>query len=210
MTQDLHALLGDLVIANRILAHEGVLDDFGHVAARHPQRPDRFFVSRSRSPELVSRDDLLEFTLDGVPVDPKGLRPYLESVLHARIFAARPDVQATVHHHCPAVLPFFGQHGLECVAEHGLGLRTPAEMFDVPPARWLDLLRDHVPDEAEAVLLSCTAIRVLEMVEEAEALLRRPVLTSNQATGWLLRRQLGVDAPLAGFGRLLSDSAAAT
>jgi HCOMODA/2-hydroxy-3-carboxy-muconic semialdehyde decarboxylase len=106
MTQDLHALLGDLVIANRILAHEGVLDDFGHVAVRHPGRPDRFFVSRSRSPELVCRDDLLEFTLDGQPVDPKGLRPYLESVLHARIFAGRPEVQATVHHHAPAVLPY--------------------------------------------------------------------------------------------------------
>lgn len=102
----LHALLGDLVIANRVLAHEGVLDDFGHVSARHSERPDRFFVSRSRSPELVARDDLLEFTLDGVPVEPKGLRPYLESVLHGRIFAARPDVQACVHHHCPAVLPF--------------------------------------------------------------------------------------------------------
>ena len=102
----LHALLGDLVIANRILANEGVLDDFGHVAVRHPDRVDRFFVSRSRSPEIVTRDDLLEFTLDGVPVDPKGLKPYLESVLHGRIFAARPDVQATVHHHCPAVLPF--------------------------------------------------------------------------------------------------------
>jgi len=106
VTQDLHALLGDLVIANRILAHEGVLDDFGHVAVRHPGRADRFFLSRSRSPELVSRDDLLEFDLDGVAVNPQGLRPYLESVLHARIFAARPDVQATVHHHCPAVLPF--------------------------------------------------------------------------------------------------------
>jgi ribulose-5-phosphate 4-epimerase/fuculose-1-phosphate aldolase len=106
MSAVLNALLGDLVIANRILAHEGVLDDFGHVAVRHPERPDRFFVSRSRSPELVTRDDLLEFTLDGVAVDPKGLRPYLESVLHGRILAARPDVQATVHHHCPAVLPF--------------------------------------------------------------------------------------------------------
>lgn len=106
MNRDLHALLGDLVIANRILAHEGVLDDFGHVAVRHPERPDRFFLSRSRSPELVTRDDLLEFTLDGEAVDPKGLRPYLESVLHGRIMAARPEVQATVHHHCPAVLPF--------------------------------------------------------------------------------------------------------
>lgn len=99
---------------------------------------------------------------------------------------------------------YFEQHGLNCVAEYGLGLRTPTEMFDVPPARWLDLLRDHVPEEAEGVLLSCTAIRVLEMVEEAEALLGRPVLTSNQAMSWLLRRQLGISAPLVGFGRLLS------
>ena len=98
MAQDLHALLGDLVIANRILAHEGVLDDFGHVAVRHPGRPDRFFLSRSRSPEIVTRDDLLEFTLEGEPVDPKGLRPYLESVLHARVFAARPDVQLSLIH----------------------------------------------------------------------------------------------------------------
>ncbi|MBI0539200.1 arylmalonate decarboxylase [Roseomonas sp. KE2513] len=99
---------------------------------------------------------------------------------------------------------FFGQHGLECVAEHGPGLLTPAEVFDVSPARWLDLLRSWVPDEAEAVLLGCTAIRVLQLVDAAEALLGRPVLTSNQATGWLLRRQLGIHAPLLGFGRLLS------
>ncbi|MBI0539182.1 arylmalonate decarboxylase, partial [Roseomonas sp. KE2513] len=99
---------------------------------------------------------------------------------------------------------FFGQHGLECVAEHGLGLLAPAEMFDVSPARWLDLLRSCVPGEAEAVLLSCTAIRVLQLVDDAEALLGRPVLTSNQATGWLLRRHLGIHAPLPGFCRLLS------
>lgn len=106
MPQDIHALLGDLVVANRILAREGVLDDFGHVAVRHPDRPDRFFCSRSRSPEIVGRDDILEFDLDARPVDPGNLKPYLETVLHARIFAARPDVTATVHHHAPAVLPF--------------------------------------------------------------------------------------------------------
>ena len=50
----LDALLEDLVIANRILAHEGVVDGFGHVTVRHPERPDRFFMSRSRSPELVT------------------------------------------------------------------------------------------------------------------------------------------------------------
>jgi HCOMODA/2-hydroxy-3-carboxy-muconic semialdehyde decarboxylase len=102
----LDALLADLVIANRILAHEGVLDDFGHVSARDPRDPSRFWVSASRSPELVTRADLLRFDLDAVPEDPGHRRPYLESIIHARIYAARPDVQAVVHHHARAVLPF--------------------------------------------------------------------------------------------------------
>ena len=46
----LDAQLEDLVVANRILAHEGVVDGFGHVSLRHPERPDQFFMSRSRSP----------------------------------------------------------------------------------------------------------------------------------------------------------------
>jgi hypothetical protein len=36
----LAALIDDLVIANRILCNEGVVDGFGHVSVRHPERPD--------------------------------------------------------------------------------------------------------------------------------------------------------------------------
>src|SRR5207244_10563746 len=43
----------ELAIANRMCAHEGVLDAFGHVSARHPTDPGRYLLSRSRSPELV-------------------------------------------------------------------------------------------------------------------------------------------------------------
>ena len=42
-----------LVIANRILAMEGVLDAYGHVSMRHPLDPGRFLLSHSLSPELV-------------------------------------------------------------------------------------------------------------------------------------------------------------
>ena len=47
----------ELVTANRILAHEGVVDAFGHISVRTPGAPDRFIMSRSRSPELVTLDD---------------------------------------------------------------------------------------------------------------------------------------------------------
>jgi HCOMODA/2-hydroxy-3-carboxy-muconic semialdehyde decarboxylase len=98
--------LRDLVTANRILAHEGVVDAFGHISVRTPGNPDRFILSRSRSPEFVTLDDLLEFDLDGEPIDPDGPTPYAERYIHAAIYAARPDVQSVVHNHAYDVLPF--------------------------------------------------------------------------------------------------------
>jgi ribulose-5-phosphate 4-epimerase/fuculose-1-phosphate aldolase len=99
-------LLSDLVIANRALSVEGVIDDFGHVSARHPSRPDRFFLSRSRSPSLVTRDDLLEFTLEGDLVGQDSRRLYAERFIHGAIYLERPDVNCVVHHHARSVLPF--------------------------------------------------------------------------------------------------------
>ena len=106
MSDTLSALRQELSIANRILAHEDVLDAFGHVSVRHPTRPDRYLLSRSRGPELVEPSDILEFTLDSEPVVPPKLRLYSERVIHGEIYKARPDVTAVVHHHAPAVLPF--------------------------------------------------------------------------------------------------------
>jgi len=103
---DLTAFLEDIVIANRILAHEGVVDGYGHVTARHPERPDRFFMSRSRSPELVTLDDIMEFDLDGNPVDARGRAVFLERFIHSEIYKARPDVMSVVHTHSPGVIPF--------------------------------------------------------------------------------------------------------
>ncbi|HLI22871.1 MAG TPA: class II aldolase/adducin family protein [Stellaceae bacterium] len=103
---DLDQMLNDLVVANRILAHQGVVDAYGHVSIRHPDRPDRFFLSRSRSPELVTRDDLLEFDLDCNPIDQRGREIYIERPIHGGIYQARPDVQSVIHNHSLEVIPF--------------------------------------------------------------------------------------------------------
>ena len=96
----------DLVAANRILAHEGVVDGYGHVSVRNPEAPDRFFMSRSRSPELVALGDILEFGLDGEAAAPNPPPVYGERFIHAAIYEARPDVQAVVHSHSYDVIPF--------------------------------------------------------------------------------------------------------
>lgn len=96
----------NLVLANRILAREEVIDDFGHVSVRHPSNPDRFFLSRSRSPEIVTRDDILEFELDGTLVTNDPRRVYAERFIHGAIYMQRPDVNAVSHHHARSVIPF--------------------------------------------------------------------------------------------------------
>jgi ribulose-5-phosphate 4-epimerase/fuculose-1-phosphate aldolase len=95
-----------LVAANRILAHENVVDAFGHVSVRDPRNPERFVLARSRSPALVELDDLMEFALDGTSIDARGRTPYGERMIHAAVYAARRDVSSVVHHHAAAVLPF--------------------------------------------------------------------------------------------------------
>src|SRR5713226_461244 len=64
----LDTVIQDLVIANRILAKEDVVDAYGHVSIRHPDKPKHFFLARSLAPDLVERGDIVELGLDGQPV----------------------------------------------------------------------------------------------------------------------------------------------
>src|SRR5258705_7736026 len=103
---NLDTVIKDLVIANRILAREDVVDAYGHVSIRNPDNPKYFFLSRSVSPELVERDDIVELGLDGQPVRDEKRALYLERFIHAAIYEARPDVQSVVHAHAEEILPF--------------------------------------------------------------------------------------------------------
>ena len=102
----LDALIKDLVIANRILAREEIVDAYGHVSVRHPDHPERFLIARSLAPELVGPGDILELDLEGQPVREDGRSLYLERFIHAAILKARPEVTAVVHAHAEDTLPF--------------------------------------------------------------------------------------------------------
>ncbi len=106
---DRDAPIADLATANRILAHEGVVDGFGHVSLRDPDDPGRYLISVSRSPELVDEGDIVTLGLDGAPAGPSAGddRPlYIERPIHGAIYAARPDVGCIVHNHSLSVIPF--------------------------------------------------------------------------------------------------------
>lgn len=101
-----YAAVRDLVVANRILANEGILDGFGHVSIRHPVNPGHYLISRSLAPSLVQGEDIVVLDLDSNPVGETTAALYLERFIHGEIYRLRPDVHAVVHSHSPTTIPF--------------------------------------------------------------------------------------------------------
>ena len=92
----------DVALANRIIERFGLSNAFGHVSARIPGTNTFCFPTR-RSPGLASANRLLVLDTEGRILAGKGT-PNSELWIHARIYAARPDVGGVVHAHPPACI----------------------------------------------------------------------------------------------------------
>lgn len=129
----LDTLIQDLVIANRILAREEVVDAYGHVSVRHPDNPEHFLIARSLAPELVGPADIVELDLEGRPVRAGDRSLYLERFIHAAVFKARPEVAAVVHAHAEDTLPFGVAQGtkLRPVIHSGSFIGSEVPVWDI-------------------------------------------------------------------------------
>ena len=100
------AVIDELVVANHILANEGVVDGYGHVSVRNPANQNSYFLASAGAPALVSPADITEYDLDSKPITNSSATGYTERFIHGEIYKARPDVMAVVHCHCLDVIPF--------------------------------------------------------------------------------------------------------
>lgn len=131
MNSKTEEIVRELVLANKILASEEVMDAFGHVSVRHPGRPDRFFLAAAKAPELVESGDVMEHGLDGAPIDPGGRHPYAERYIHSEIYRLRADVTAICHHHNRSIMPFcISGSPLLPVYQHGALIGGQVPMWD--------------------------------------------------------------------------------
>lgn len=132
MSEKLIQAMRDLVIANRILARENVVDAYGHISIRHPDNPDRYLMSCSRAPELVTMDDIMEFTLDGDAIDDRGRAPYAERFIHGAVFEKRADIHSVVHNHSHAVIPFgVTKTPIRPIVHVGASIGTEIPVWDI-------------------------------------------------------------------------------
>jgi ribulose-5-phosphate 4-epimerase/fuculose-1-phosphate aldolase len=121
--------VSELVIANRILANEDVVDAYGHVSLRSG---GGFLLSHSKAPSQVEDGDILEFDLAGNPAKEEKRPLYLERFIHAAIYEARPDVMAVVHAHAEDVLPFtITDAALRPVIHSGAFIGAEVPLWDI-------------------------------------------------------------------------------
>jgi ribulose-5-phosphate 4-epimerase/fuculose-1-phosphate aldolase len=126
------ATLEDLAAASRILVDQGVFDAAGHVSMRHPGHPERFLMSRSLAPQLITADDIMEFDLDCNAIDARGRNGFIERYLHGEILRARPDVMALAHSHSPSVIAFGLSNTPMCAMYHNAAfLAAGVPVFDI-------------------------------------------------------------------------------
>lgn len=137
----------------------------------------------------------------GVPVVTPALagRIGLEAVGARRISVLTPYLPET----SASVVSYFARHGFEVLNLDCFGLDDDRRMARVTPDAIVAAADRAVAPEAEALFISCTALRAAEVAGEIEARIGRPVVTSNQASVWLTLRYAGIVQPIEGYGRLM-------
>jgi ribulose-5-phosphate 4-epimerase/fuculose-1-phosphate aldolase len=158
-------LIEDLVAASRVLALHEVLDAYGHVSARSDRHPERFIISRSLAPALVTAADLMELDADSEPLRRDKRKGFIERYIHGEIYRARPEVMAVVHSHSASVIPFgVTRTKLRPIYHMGSFLWSGTPLFDIRKVREENdlLIRDRPLGQALAGSLgqcSCVLMR---------------------------------------------------
>src|SRR3954464_12476224 len=158
-------LIEDLVAGSRILADHQVLDAYGHVSARSDKKPERFIMSRSLAPALVTAADLMELDIDSEPLAGDKRKGFIERYIHGEIYRARPDVMAVVHSHSASVIPFgVARTKLRPIYHMGSFLWSGAPVWDIRNVREQNdlLVRDRPLGEALAAAMgkcNCVLMR---------------------------------------------------
>ncbi|MEQ5775413.1 Asp/Glu racemase [Thalassospira sp. NFXS8] len=98
------------------------------------------------------------------------------------------------------------QQGFEITRVLGFGLENDPDMTAIPPDALLAAALQANSDDADAVFISCTAIRAAEIAQRAEKLLGKPVITSNQALIWHALHLMDYQNPVTGFGSLFDHT----
>ncbi len=148
-------LVEELVIGNRIIFDQKIVDAFGHISVRHDKDPGKYLLSRNLAPGLVTAADIVIFDLDSNPLDDDTGSYYSERFIHGELYKARPDVFAVIHCHAPQLIPFGATKKPLRPIYHMSGfLGAGAPIFEIRDAGGLTDMLIRTPDLGKALAAS--------------------------------------------------------
>ncbi|MEL7013367.1 MAG: arylmalonate decarboxylase [Pseudomonadota bacterium] len=95
--------------------------------------------------------------------------------------------------------------GFEITDIQGLQLEKDSDMIRVRPEFIADFARSVDTEDADALFISCGALRTIDVLDALEQDLGKPVICSNQAMMWDVLRKAGVTDKIRGYGQLLRE-----
>jgi maleate isomerase len=104
-----------------------------------------------------------------------------------------------------AMARYLEDHGVEVLSLSSFLIDSDIDMARLTPASIRSAAIEVCAPEADALFISCTALRAVEVLDEIEAALGKPVISSIQAEFWQSIRTAGYEQPIDGFGSLLRD-----
>jgi maleate isomerase len=99
---------------------------------------------------------------------------------------------------------YFTGHGFDIASFTALGLDDDRDMARISPAALVELARGAMSYDADALFISCTAVRAALAAIDIEKAIGRPLVSSNLASAWSCLRLCGDDTPRPEFGRLMT------
>lgn len=105
-----------------------------------------------------------------------------------------------------AVAGCFKDQRFDILNIDGFGLDDDIDMTGLPLDAISEAALKICDPTADALFISCTALRAARIVEPLEQKLGKPVITSNQALVWHCLQLLKNDSPVTGFGDLFKRS----
>jgi len=182
----------DLARAASTLLPDGSLDVIGYACTSGSLviGEERVFAELSRGAPGVRTTSLIS-----------GVLRALRSVGARRVAVATPYLDEINAREAA----YMERAGFEICAIRGLNLEKDSDMIRVSPAAIARLAASVDRPEADAVFISCGALRSIDVVEALEHELAKPVICSNQAMMWDMLRLAGIEDRIEGYGRLLRE-----
>ncbi len=100
-----------------------------------------------------------------------------------------------------AAVSFVQGNGVEVLKAKWLGKGDMA-IAEVSSETLYHLAREVDLPESDALFISCVNLHTIQIIERLETDLRKPVITSNQATLWHLLRLASINDKIRGYGQL--------